>query len=280
MRNKLISYLFILAGGILSAAAIGLFVLPQNFAVGGVTGLSVLLSQIIKIPISWLVLFVNLSLFVLGWIFVGKEFVWKTLIMSFLFPLLLDFFGRLNILGEFSADPLMSSLLAGCMLGAGSGLILLANGSSGGFDILGVVLNKKFRIPVSVVMYVCDFCIILCQSLTRPLLATAYGILVILSSSIVINKIMTHGESKVQILIFSKNYREICNELLNTYDTGATLLNVETAYERKNSQVILTILPYNKVSLVKKMVYEVDPYAFTIMNGVNYVGGRGYSIQR
>ena len=91
---------------------------------------------------------------------------------------------------------------------------------------------------------------------------------------------MTHGESKVQILIFSQKYKDICYKLLNIYDTGATLLNAETGYEKKSSQVILTILPYNKVSIVKKMVYDIDPYAFTIMNGVNYVGGRGYSIQR
>lgn len=280
MRNKLISYLLILAGGILSAAAIGLFVLPQNFVAGGVTGLALLLSSVAELPVSWIVLSLNLFLFFLGWIFVGKEFVWKTLIMSFLFPLFLEFFGRITIFKELSADPLMSSLLAGCMLGVGSGLILQANGSSGGFDILGVILNKKFHISVSVVMYVCDFCIILWQSLTQPLLSTAYVILVILCCSIVINKIMTHGESKVQILIFSQKYKDICYKLLNIYDTGATLLNAETGYEKKSSQVILTILPYNKVSIVKKMVYDIDPYAFTIMNGVNYVGGRGYSIQR
>lgn len=270
----------IIVGGSLTAAAFGLFVLPQNFVAGGVTGLSVILSPVLKLPVSWIVLAVNLLLFLLGWIFAGKEFVFKTLIMTFLFPVLLDVFSNFSLFNELSADPLLSSLIAGCMLGAGSGLVLRANGSSGGFDILGVVLNKKFQIPVSAIMYICDFTVILCQALSKPLLSTMYGIIVILCSSIAVNKIITHGESKVQLLIFSKDREKIRHELLHTFDTGVTLLNAETGYKKDDAKIILTILPYSKVNSVKKMVYTVDPYAFTVMNGVNYVGGRGYSIRR
>lgn len=280
MQNKLLSYLMIIFGGSLTAAAFGLFVLPQSFVAGGVTGLSVILSSILSLPVSWIILAVNLLLFILGFIFAGKEFILKTLVMTFLFPVLLDIFSRISLFDELSADPLLSSLIAGCMLGAGSGLILRANGSSGGFDILGVVLNKKLLVPVSVVMYICDFAVILCQALTKPLLSTVYGIVVILCSSITVNKIITHGESKVQLLIFSKNRENIRSELLNTFDTGVTLLNAETGYKKDDAKIILTILPYSKVNSVKKMVYTVDPYAFTVINGVNYVGGRGYSIRR
>lgn len=280
MKNKIISYIMIIFGGTLTAAAFGLFVLPQGFVAGGVTGLSVILSGFMNLPLSWIVLAINLILFALGWIFAGKEFIFKTLIMTFLFPTLLELFGRITIFDALSADPFLSSLLAGCLLGIGSGLILRANGSSGGFDILGVVLNKKYRIPVSAVMYVCDFVIILYQSVSKPILSTVYGIVVILCCSIMINKIITQGESKVQLLIFSKERETIRTHLLETFDTGITLLNAESGYQRAEAKVILTILPYNKVSAVKKMIYTVDPYAFTVINGVNYVGGRGYSIRR
>ncbi|MCI6091534.1 YitT family protein [bacterium] len=280
MKNKFISYIMIIFGGTLTAAAFGLFVLPQGFVAGGVTGLSVILSGFMNLPLSWIVLAINLILFALGWIFAGKEFIFKTLIMTFLFPTLLELFGRITIFDALSADPFLSSLLAGCLLGIGSGLILRANGSSGGFDILGVVLNKKFQIPVSSVMYVCDFVIILYQSVSKPLLSTVYGIVVILCSSIMVNKIITQGESKVQLLIFSKERETIREHLLKTFDTGVTLLNAESGYQKEKAKVILTILPYNKVSSVKKMIYTVDPYAFTVINGVNYVGGRGYSIRR
>ncbi|MDY5846661.1 MAG: YitT family protein [Bariatricus sp.] len=280
MKSKLLSYTIIIFGGILTAAAFGIFVLPQGFVAGGVTGLSVILSSFLKLPVSWIVLSINLILFGLGWIFAGREFIFKTLIMTFMFPIFLDIFARVTLFDELKADSFLSSLIAGCLLGIGSGLILRANGSSGGFDILGVVLNKKFRIPVSAVMYICDFSIILYQSVSKPLLSTMYGIVVILCCSLMINKIITQGESKVQLLIFSKEREAIRRHLLETIDTGVTMLQAEGGYQRETTKVILTILPYNKVGEVKKMIYAVDPYAFTVINGVNYVGGRGYSIHR
>lgn len=280
MRNKLLSYLVIIIGGSMTAAAFAFFILPQGLVAGGVTGLSLILAPFLKLPVSWIVLCINILLFALGWIFAGKEFVFKTLIMTFLFPILLELFSKINYFDELASDPLLSSLIAGCLLGIGSGLILRANGSSGGFDILGVVLNKKFGIAISVVMYVCDCSVILYQAISKPLTSVIYGVVVILCCSIMVNKFITHGESKVQLLVFTKNQQDIRQQLLETYDTGVTFLNAETGYQQKNTKIILTILPYNKVNAVKKMIYSIDPYAFTVINGVNYVGGRGYSIGR
>ncbi|WP_287448359.1 YitT family protein, partial [Sellimonas sp.] len=178
MKKKLASYIWIILGGAMTAAAFGLFVLPQEFVAGGVTGLSVILSSVIRLPLSWIVLSINILLFAVGWIFAGKEFIFKTLIMTFLFPVLLEFFSQIHLFQELAKDPFLSSLIAGCLLGIGSGMILRANGSSGGFDILGVVLNKKFGVPISVVMYVCDCTVILFQAVSKPILQTVYGIVV------------------------------------------------------------------------------------------------------
>ena len=280
MKKKLASYIWIILGGAMTAAAFGLFVLPQEFVAGGVTGLSVILSSVIRLPLSWIVLSINILLFALGWIFAGKEFIFKTLIMTFLFPVLLEFFSQIHLFQELSRDPFLSSLIAGCLLGAGSGIILRANGSSGGFDILGVVLNKKFGVPISVVMYVCDCTVILFQAVSKPILQTVYGIVVILCCSIMINKVITFGKSEVQLLIFSPQYEKIRTELLQTYDTGVTFLNAETGYMHKNTKVVLTVLPYRKISEVKKMIYSIDPTAFTVIDNIQYVGGRGYTIER
>lgn len=280
MKKKLASYIWIILGGAMTAAAFGLFVLPQEFVAGGVTGFSVILNSVIRLPLSWIVLSINILLFALGWIFAGKEFIFKTLIMTFLFPLLLEFFSQIHLFQELAKDPFLSSLIAGCLLGIGSGMILRANGSSGGFDILGVVLNKKFGVPISVVMYVCDCTVILFQAVSKPILQTVYGIVVILCCSIMINKVITFGKSEVQLLIFSPQYEKIRTELLQTYDTGVTFLNAETGYMHKNTKVVLTVLPYRKISEVKKMIYSIDPTAFTVIDNIQYVGGRGYTIER
>lgn len=280
MAKRIFSYFAIAAGGVLTAAAFGLFILKQDFVAGGVTGLSVVLQRFLPVNLSLIVLTINLILFALGWIFAGRDFIFKTLIMTLLFPALLDLFSRIDTFDELSQDPFLSSLTAGCMLGIGSGLILRANGSSGGFDIPGVILNRRFGIPVSAVMYACDCTVILCQAVSKPLMKTAYGILVILCCSFMINKVLMYGKSQVELFIFSKEYERIREELLKTFDTGMTFLNAESGYNRETTKVILTVIPYTKVHEVKKMVYSVDPTAFVVIDDIHSVAGKGYTLKR
>lgn len=191
-QKKLISYLEIMLGAGMTAAAFGLIVLPLGFAAGGVTGLSVLLHKIIPLPVSTIVLILNIALFVLGWCCAGREFALKTLLVSLLFPLLLEFFQKCSMLSALTTAPLASAILAGITLGFGGGLILRGNGSSGGFDILGIVLHRKLGVSVSLVMYVCDCTIILTQAVSSGIRMTAYGVLVILISSLTIHCLLTH----------------------------------------------------------------------------------------
>lgn len=278
--KKLVSYLTIIIGGCMTAAAFGLFVLKQDFVAGGVTGLSVILQNFIPLKLSLIILAVNILLFGLGWVFAGKEFILKTMIMTLLFPVALDVFSKITIFDVMKEDPLLSSLLAGCLLGIGSGLILRANGSSGGFDILGVVLNKKFRLNISAVMYVCDCTVILCQAINKPIMKTVYGILVIFITSMMINKVLTFGKSEIQLFVFSQKNEEIRKELLETFDTGMTFLDAESGYTRNAAKVILAIVPYKKVNDIKKSVYAIDETAFVVMNDVHSVSGKGFTLNR
>ena len=280
LMEKLRSYLIISLGTALTAAAFGLIVLPQNFAAGGITGLSVLISRVLPLPVPVLVFVINAGLFLLGWACVGRDFAFKTLLVSLLFPMLLELFQRMALLAELGTDPLLSSLLAGGMLGFGTGLVLLGNGSCGGFDILGVVLNKKLGVPVSVVMFLCDSTVILAQALSGGVLKAAYGVLVILVSSFTLNRVLTNGKEEGQMLIFSQKFEEIRGILLEDQDVGLTFLNGETGYLRRPIKVIVTVMPHSKIENVKKAVYAIDPTAFLLLNSTRYVGGKGYTISR
>ena len=278
--EKLRSYLMIALGTALTAAAFGLIVLPQGMAAGGITGLSVLLGRALPLPVSAIVFALNAGLFFLGWVGVGKDFAFKTLLVSLLFPVLLELFQSRDVLTELGADPLISSLLAGGMLGLGTGLVLLGNGSCGGFDILGVVLNKKLGVPVSLVMFLCDGAVLIAQALSAGILNTAYGVLVILVSSFTVNRVLTNGREEGQMLIFSQRYEEIRRVLLEEQDVGLTFLNGETGYLRRPIKVIVTVMPHSKIENVKKAVYGIDPTAFLLLNSTRYVGGKGYTISR
>lgn len=280
LMERMRSYLMIALGTALTAAAFGLIVLPQGLAAGGITGLSVLLNRVMPLPVSAIVFVLNAGLFLLGWACVGRDFAFKTLLVSLLFPVLLELFQRLDILTELSADPLISGILAGGMLGFGTGLVLLGNGSCGGFDILGVVLNKKLGVPVSLVMFLCDGAVLIAQALKLGILNTVYGVLVILVSSFTINRVLTNGKEEGQMLIFSQKYEEIRRALLDDQDVGLTFLNGETGYMRRPIKVIVTVMPHSKIENVKKAVYGIDPTAFLLLNSTRYVGGKGYTISR
>lgn len=280
LREKFRSYLLIALGTALTAGAFGLIVLPQGMAAGGITGLSVLLSRVLPLPVAAIVFVLNAGLFLLGWACAGREFAFRTLLVSLLFPVLLELFQRMDILAALCTDPLLSSLLAGGMLGFGTGLVLLGNGSCGGFDILGVVLNKKLGLPVSLVMFLCDSTVLISQALTVGVLNTVYGVLVILVCSFTLNRVLTNGKEEGQMLIFSQKYEEIRRALLEDQDVGLTFLNGETGYQRRPIKVIVTVMPHSKIENVKKAVYGIDPTAFLLLNSTRYVGGKGYTISR
>ena len=280
LREKFRSYLLIALGTALTAGAFGLIVLPQRMAAGGITGLSVLLSRVLPLPVAAIVFVLNAGLFLLGWACAGREFAFRTLLVSLLFPVLLELFQRMDILAALCTDPLLSSLLAGGMLGFGTGLVLLGNGSCGGFDILGVVLNKKLGLPVSLVMFLCDSTVLISQALTVGVLNTVYGVLVILVCSFTLNRVLTNGKEEGQMLIFSQKYEEIRRVLLEDQDVGLTFLNGETGYQRRPIKVIVTVMPHSKIENVKKAVYGIDPTAFLLLNSTRYVGGKGYTLSR
>ena len=274
------TYGMVVLGSCLTAFAFAFVVIPQGLAAGGVTGFAILLRNIIPLPISALVFLINLILFVLGWFVVGKDFVFKTLIASIVFPVALELAQHIHIFDELATDALGSSLIAGAILGLGSGMILSGKGSGGGFDVIGVVLNKNTGISVSFVMYYLDFGIILAQTVLNGMLKTVYGIIVIIVAGVVVEKLVVRGKSASRILIFSNHYEDICKELISNLDVGMTFVEGEGGYLRKHEKIIMTVVHFEMVEKIKRSVYSIDPSAFVMIDTVNYVGGRGYTMDR
>lgn len=280
MLKKIQSYGMILNGCALTAAAFSFIILPQNFVAGGVTGLAIHLQKILPFSLSAVVFLLNALLFIAGWLCIGMEFVLKSALTSVFFPIMLDVLQPVSIFSELSSDPLLSALLAGGLLGAGTGMVLLGNGSCGGFDTLGIILHKYFRVPVSAVMFCCDFFVITAHAAANPLMQTIYGVLVVFLAGIVTNQLLSHGKSSAKVLIFSPQYEKIREELLHNQDVGMTFIDGETGYLRTPIKVIVTVIPYNKINAVKHCIYQIDPSAFLLMETARYVGGRGYTLSR
>lgn len=201
------SPLEMILGTALTAVAFGLFILPQNFAAAGVTGFASFLSDSLPISLSQTVLAINMLFLVLGLVFVGKAFTVKTVASSVLFPLFLQVFSGSEV--QLPQNPLISVLIAGTLLGAGTGLILRSGASSGGFSVLGVILQNRWNCPIAVTLNVVDAVIILMQVFRQSLLQTVYGILVITFSAFLVGQIVTAENTASQSSVNSSRRKAV-----------------------------------------------------------------------
>ena len=181
LQQSCVSLPEMLLGTALTAMAFGLFILPQHFAAAGVTGFAATIAGYLPLSLSQTVLALNVLFLLLGFVWGGKAFAVKTVASSLLFPLFLQVFSRGGTLCPES--PLVSVLIAGTLLGMGTGLILRSGASSGGFCVLGVLLQNRRSIPVAATLHVMDASIILMQAFRQPLVQTVYGIMVITLSA-------------------------------------------------------------------------------------------------
>ena len=265
----------LILGTALTAAAFGLVIIPQGFATAGVTGFSRMLTQLIPINLSCMVFIINMMLLVSGYIFVGKKFVAKTIASSFLFPLFLELFSRIPF-DYLNDQVLLSVILGGALLGVGAGLVLRSGASTGGFDVLAVILNRKYKMPVSRVMNIIDAAIILMQAIGQPLPKTIEGIIVITLSAVIVGRIIALGKEDKCIMIFSELNEEINRALLNLSDVRIVSYNADAGTQLRYTNMIVSIAPGAKVSQLKRIVNIIDPGAVIVINNAHNALGRVY----
>lgn len=280
MKQKLLHIIYIVLGNLFIAFALSTLLLENSIIAGGVSGIGIILNHYFGTSISLGVGILNICLFVLGFLFLGKVFAMTTLVSTFLFPFLLEFFESQAVFHHYLDDPLLASVIAGCLIGIGIGLVLKANASTGGVDILAILLNKKWGIPVHIVLNITDLTVLLFQFSFSDTTHVIYGIVTVLATTIMLNKTLTAGTSLMQLVVISDQYEDIKDMILHDHDAGVTLLASEKGYTQENSKLILSVLPYRKLPGIKEKVNQIDPFAFMVVSHVDEVGGKGFTLER
>lgn len=189
-------------------------------------------------------------------------------------------FRAIPLIGNLTENRLLASIYAGLLIGLGIGIVIKMGASTGGTDIVALVINKQFHFPLAVCMYAVDFIVLLSQIAFSDTEGVLYGILLTLLSSIVLNRVVLAGEAQIQLLIVSEKYKEIKDLLLQTMDVGVTLLNMETGYGEVSQQAILCIISNRKLYTINDAIQKVDDKAFITITQINEVRGRGFSLER
>lgn len=181
----------IFLGNTTMALGIVMFVLPNELMTGGTTGLSLIIDHYLHLPISVFVFIFNCIMFLLGALILGFDFALTTLISTFYYPIALGFFQNIPSLSTITDDRMLSSIFGGLFIGFSLGIVIRCGASTGGMDIPPLILNKKFGLPVSVMLYVFDFLILIGQALFCDKEAILYGILLVMTYTIVLVKFLS-----------------------------------------------------------------------------------------
>ena len=182
MKKRIQEYSLVLIGTTMCAAAFGMFILPEGFLAGGVTGSARLICTAIGIPVSALVLMINIALLLMGLIVMGRQFVSKSVFSSFYFPFALEMTQHVPLPLELLPVPVIA-VIAGTVLGIGAALVIRGKGSSGGYDIIAVILNHKFGMSIPIIVNGIDLALILTQIPGAALLNIIGGLLTIIVST-------------------------------------------------------------------------------------------------
>ena len=276
----MLSAAIVAAGNLLYALTVKLFVLPTGLVMGGTTGLGLTANYLTGVPISAFVLAFNMVMLLLGLCVLGRRFAATTLLSSFIYPLALEFWQRL--LGDYvlTEDVMLCTLFAGLGVGVSLGIVIRAGASTGGMDIPPLILNRLFRAPGSVCMYFLDVCILLSPGLFQSPEKLLYGVVLVMIYTMVLDKMLLMGTSRIEIKVVSEKSEEIRQAILQDLNRGVTLIQTESGYLRQNTQLVLSVLSSRELPKAEKLIHQIDPECFLMVSRISEVKGRGFSMQK
>ena len=270
----------ILAGNMLLGFAVAAFILPSGVIMGGATGVGIVLGKVIPLDTAGIVLGVNLMALALGWAVLGWRFVLATIASSLLYPLFLGAAQRIPGIDQLTADPLLAALLGGGMVGIAVGLVMRVGSSTGGTDVVNLVLHKWIHIPVSVAVYLTDIVIMGAQALFSDPEQILYGVVLLVVETIALDRVMLLGQSQIQIFVVSGKYEEIRQKCLTDLQAGTTMVQIETGRTRTPQRGVLCVIPPRKLYAAQSLVQSIDPNAFLTITQIKEVRGQGFSRER
>ena len=276
-KARFLSLVLVLLGNLIYVLAVKLFLLPANLISCGTTGIALVINELFGIPMSSFILVFNIVMLGVGWLVLGRQFAMSTIVSSLFYPIALGILD--SLLGDLQVTDniLLNVLFAGMGLGLGLGLVLRGGASTGGMDIPPLILKHYFRIPVSASLWVFDLFIMLAQMSYHPLEDLLYGILLLISISLTLNKIMLFGTSKTEVKIISEEAVAIRDAILSQVDRGCTLLHGEGGYLHNPTEVILSIVSNHELPKIERLARDIDPNCFVIISHVSEVWGRGFT---
>lgn len=289
-RRKILStvkdYLILTVASFLFAFAWEGFMIPNGMSAGGMMGLCTIVQYatggFIQAQYSYIV--INAVLIIVAVLAMGIGFGFKTIYCIVVSSLAMGLVGSLDFLhsapGEFLfiQERVLIPVFAGAIEAIGIGLILRYGGSTGGTDIISLMVNKYWPISLSMIYLVTD--VIICSLLLflpeKNFSDMCYGLEELVVFSLMIDIVVGGKRSSYQLLVFSEHYKEIADHIITNMDRGVTLLKAQGWYTKKDKDVLLILINQKELPSLTRVIKEVDPRAFMSISPTNNVYGEGF----
>lgn len=280
IKTIMLDLLIDLIAGISFGLSVNVFTAPNHIAPGGVTGFATLMNYIFGIPIGFMSFLINVPLLLMGVKILGKEFFVKTfksvVIINFSVDVIVPFLVQGYV---YTGEKMMAGLMGGVLMGACIGLVLQRGSTTGGLDIVGRMVKKKMpQFSIGKIMFAGDFTILAVSMLVYKNIESGLnGLICIFVSSKIVDYLLYGMEKGMMLYVVSDKAEEIATAIMSNIVRGATLLNAEGAYSHDPKKVVLCAIRDHQYPGVKRLVKQIDPNAFMMVNDTHDILGAGFN---
>jgi uncharacterized membrane-anchored protein YitT (DUF2179 family) len=268
--------LMIILGSAISGVAFNLFIIPNKLLSGGISGISLILNYLFNINTGLMIFIFNIPIFIIGYKFIDKEFVFLSLIGMIAFSTWIEVFSFLQD-SSLVQDVMLSSIYAGVLNGIGLGIVLKNRASQGGIDIIAVIVKKYFSMNIGSTSMIINTCIVVAASFITNLNLAMYTLISMYVGATVMDKIQQGFDRRKSVMIITNKEKQVAEEVFKRLVRGVTYLEGEGAYTGDKKRVIYCIVSLNQLAKLKQIVREVDENAFITVSDTSEVMGHGFT---
>ena len=263
-------------GSVLCAAAINGILIPHQFFAGGFTGVALIIHYFFpSLPIWVLYFILNIPLYALGWMFVGRRFFLYSIAGVLIFSTAL----ALPYVSLPVYDKILSAILAGIIIGVGSGIILRSLGSAGGLDILSVILLKRFSIRLGSSILAFNALVLASGAMFFSLEMALYTLVYLCVNSSMVNLVVTGLSQRKAVYIISPQWEKISKEIQEKIQRGLTIIGGRGGHTGMEEQILYTVITFRELARLKRLISAIDPDAFVVVTDTLEVMGQRIGTQ-
>lgn len=270
-------YTLITLAAVIMDIGIYVFKFPNNFSFGGVSGLAVVATALLPFTASQINLVVNMLLLLLGFLFLGRSFGVKTAYVTVLSSVLLDVMEIVfPMSGPLTDDPMLELVYAITLPAVATAILFYENASSGGTDIIAMILKKYSTMDISGALLLVDTFVVVAACFVFDIKTGLFSICGLMAKTLVIDKAMERMKLNKYFTIVCTNPEPICAFIMQDLDRSATVYKAEGAYTHKDKQIILTAMDPRQAVLLERFIKKVEPEAFYMVTKSSEVIGKGF----